>query len=119
GVEHTGQKAYVAKLASDGSALAYLSFTGGSFDDVGAAIAVDAAGDAFILGQTTSDDLPVTAAALQSSRRGPYNSEDNFVMKIGPSGSTILYATYLGGSRSERFFEAIYAGGFRLDGLVI
>src|SRR5581483_7111404 len=50
---------------------------------------------------------------------GPFNSEDNFLMKIDPTGASVVYATYFGGSQSERIYDVIYAGGYRLDGQIV
>ena len=60
----------------------------------GQAIAVDAAGSAYVVGMTTATDFP-TVNALQSTRLG---SADAFIVKYHPSGSSLVYATYFGGS---------------------
>ncbi|HKZ47453.1 MAG TPA: SBBP repeat-containing protein [Thermoplasmata archaeon] len=68
---HNGlDDAYVTKLSTSGSSLLYSTFYGGSGQDFGFGIAVDAAGDAYITGYTDSLDLPLTLGAVQSSRRG-------------------------------------------------
>lgn len=78
--------------------LSYSSYLGGSADDAGLAVAVDAAGNTYFSGQTDSLDFPVTAGAAQPAIGG---GTDAFVAKVGPAGSPLLFATYLGGSSSD------------------
>jgi hypothetical protein len=89
-----GGDAFVAKLNATGSALLYSTYLGGSGADVANGIAVDAAGEAFIAGNTTSADFP-THAALQAALGGP---QDAFVAKLDSAGATLVYSGYLGGS---------------------
>lgn len=90
--------AFVAKVIADGSALSYSGFLGGSLDDWGFAIDVDASGNAYVTGYTTSDDFPVSAHAVQPSFAG---QSDAFVAKIDAAGAGIVFATYFGGSSLE------------------
>lgn len=89
--------AFVTKLNPAGSALVYSTYLGGSGLDEGAAIAVGAAGDAYVTGATSSSNFPV-ARAVQDSYRG--GGSDAFVARLSPSGSALVYSTYLGGSNS-------------------
>src|SRR5262249_25784817 len=77
--------------------LVYASFLGGSADenDQGAAIAVDAAGHAYVTGRTSSLDFPTTPGVFQSGVGG---SADAFVTKLDPAGAALVYSTYLGGN---------------------
>jgi hypothetical protein len=88
--------AFVAEFSSSG-ALLYSTYLGGSGVDVGNAIAVDATGAAYVAGYTFSTDFPVTGG-FQTSLGGGC---DAFVAKLAPSGASLLYATYLGGSGSD------------------
>jgi hypothetical protein len=97
---------FVAKLTPSGSSLAYSTYLGGSSSDVGWGIAVDAAGSAYVLGDTSSSDLS-TVGAFDTSLGG---SQDAFVAKLTPSGSSLAYSTYLGGSSSDTG-----AGGIAVD----
>jgi hypothetical protein len=109
--------AFIAKLAADLSAVRYITLIGDSntlagADDgaisIAAAVAVDAAGDAYLFGQTSATNFPVTANAAQHQFGG--GVWDDFVAKLDPSGSNLLYCTYLGGSRDETLTEPIYIG---------
>lgn len=92
-----GQDAFVVKLNGTGSTLVYSTYLGGTADDRGAAIAVDATGAAYVAGTTASSTFP-KVAPLQVSIGG---SVDAFVTKVNPAGSALVYSTYLGGSGSE------------------
>jgi Calx-beta domain/Beta-propeller repeat len=87
--------AFVTKLTPDGRGLVYSTYLGGEQGDFGEGIAVDAAGNAYVAGWTSSKNLPVRNA-FQASHRGGVN--DAFLMKLNAAGSDLLYATYLGGS---------------------
>lgn len=89
--------AFVTKFNAAGTALIYSTFLGGSSTDVGNAIAVDSAGNAYVTGYTFSSNFP-TVNARQSARSG---FMDAFVAKLNASGSTLLYSTYHGGSDYE------------------
>lgn len=91
--------AFVTKFNAAGSALIYSTFLGGTLSDSGRGIAVDSAGNAFVIGTTFSTDFP-TVNPLQSANTGFFSS-DAFVSKINPSGSAMVYSTYLGGMDNE------------------
>ena len=87
--------AFVTKLNPTGTALVYSTYLGGTSDDVGYGIAVDTAGDAYVAGYTTSP-FPTTAGAYQTTFGGGY--DDAFVTKLNPTGTALVYSTYLGGT---------------------
>jgi hypothetical protein len=89
---------FVAKLNATGSALLYSTFIGGSGNDTASSIAIDANGNAYIAGQTDSFNFPTSAGVIQSSNAG---GSDAFVAKLNPTGSGIVFSTYLGGSSNE------------------
>ncbi|MGI8777686.1 MAG: SBBP repeat-containing protein, partial [Acidimicrobiales bacterium] len=97
--------AFVTRLDADGSAWVYSTYVGGSGDDRATAVAVDAAGDAYVTGETQSPDFP-TVRPLQASPGSPPGagaaSADAFAIKLAPAGSPLLFATYLGGSAVDR-----------------
>ena len=90
--------AFVTKLSPGGATLAYSTYLGGSYNEDGAGIAVDAAGAAYITGNTTSTDFPTTAGAYQTTLNG---EADAFVTKLSPGGTALAYSTYLGGGNVE------------------
>jgi hypothetical protein len=89
--------AFVVKLNAAGSTLAYATFLGGSSSDEGHAIAVDGSGAAYITGWTYSSDFPTTPSAFDTT----FSGGDAFVVKLNAAGSTLAYATFLGGSNDE------------------
>jgi hypothetical protein len=99
--------AFVAKVAPDGRRLVYVSFIGGKEVDAGFDIVVDAVGQAYVTGGTTSDETTFPVAA------GPdltFNGRiDAFVVKLGASGATVLQSGYLGGALND-FAEGIALG---------
>src|SRR5271157_741178 len=96
--QHGGKDAFVAKLNAGGSALLYSTYLGGSSDDNAAGVAVDGAGNAYVVGSTSSADFPV-ATPLQPTCAAA-GASDAFVTKLNSSGIAV-YSTCLGGSRSD------------------
>lgn len=94
---HGPADAFVTKLNAAGSALVYCTYLGGIGVEHGRGIALDSAGDAFVTGDTDSDDFPtVNAFQLTSGGAG-----DAFVTKFNAAGSALVYSTYLGGSHID------------------
>jgi hypothetical protein len=91
-----GFDVFVTELSATGS-LVYSTYIGGTGDDSGNAIAVDASGDAFVAGGTNSSDFP-THGAYQSAFGGVL---DAFVLELTPTGSALTYSTFLGGTGSD------------------
>jgi len=85
--------------------LLYSTYLGGIHDDDGQAITTDAAGNAYVLGLTASQNFPITANAYQTVRSnlGTY-TYDVFVTKISPSG-VLLYSTFIGGTGNDYAFS--------------
>ena len=111
-----GADAFAAKLDGSGN-LVYSTYIGGSRGDKGTAVAVDAAGNAYITGETASDDFP-TVHAVQAQRKGamcinPSGSltycPDAFVTMVNPDGTGFVYSTYLGGTEYD------HASGIAVD----
>lgn len=109
-----GTDAFVVKLDPSGSTLEYGTYIGGSDDDIGNGIAVDAAGEAYVVGQTASDDFP-TVDPIQSTLSGSPDEAGNipndaFVTKLTADGQDAVYSTYLGGSDDDVANAAVLAG---------
>ena len=85
---------FIAKLNTTGSALVFSTYLGGSGDDVGAGVAVDLNGNAYVTGATLSANFPTTGGAYQSPNPG---GQDAFVAKLTPDGSALVYSVRLGG----------------------
>lgn len=101
-----GADAFVTKLNPSGTALIYSTYLGGSGADSASGIAVDSSGDVYVTGSATSSNFPTTLGAFQTAQAGNTNG---FVTKINPSGSALIYSTYLGGSSFD------FATGIALD----
>ena len=85
---------FVTKINPAGTVKLYSTFLGGGGVDEGRGIAVDVQGNAYITGSTGSLDFP-TKNAVQAATGG---SGDAFLAKLNPSGSALVYSTYLGGN---------------------
>ena len=107
--ETSGDGAYAAKLSPTG-ALIYATYLGnggsGSINDGGYNIAVDAAGDAYVIGQNSN--VPTSPNAIASSG-------DIFVAELNPTGSTLVYGTYIPGAVGYGWTEG-NAGAIAVDG---
>jgi len=102
---------FVAKLLPDGSDVVYATFIGASNEDDGRAVAVDAAGAAYVSGWTYSDNFPTTPGAIHSLGTGGAN-EDVFVCKLDPTGSVLEYSALVGHSQLDRAYDiAVSAAG--------
>jgi uncharacterized repeat protein (TIGR01451 family) len=88
---------FVSKLNAAANALVYSTLLGGSALDLCSGIAVDSSGNAYVTGTTYSTNFP-TQSALQTSLLGTANG---FLTKINPTGSGLVYSTYLGGSVAD------------------
>jgi len=90
--------AFVTKLNPSGSGLIYSTYLGGGGIDIGFAIAVDSSGNAYVTGSTQSTDFPTTSGVFQPACNSiPILCYDAFVTKLNPTGSALVYSSYLGG----------------------
>lgn len=90
--------AFVTKFWATGGGLIYSTYLGGNELDMGTGIAVDSSANAYIVGRTNSTDFPTTSAALQRTSHG---GQDAFVTKLSPSGASLVYSTYVGGTGED------------------
>jgi hypothetical protein len=106
--------AFVFKLSSSGNSLTYSTYLGGGGSlgysgDAGRSIAIDDGGYAYVTGQTSSSSFP-TKNPYQAAYQG--GGCDAFVTKLGTSGNSLIYSTYLGGTDQDRGVDiAVDDGG--------
>jgi hypothetical protein len=129
--------AFVTKLDPTGAmtgVTAYSTYLGGSSDDVARGIAVDAAGSAHVIGDTTSANFPLAPGASPVPQVGqpisdpqtgflypasaffqnqPGGGRDAFVTKLNAAGSALLYSTRFGGTGNE------FGRGIAVDAVAI
>jgi hypothetical protein len=94
--------AFIAKfnpLLSGSASLLYFTYLGGSLADSAGGIAIDSDGNAYVAGSTVSSDFPVVGAVFQPVYGG--GNADAFVTKLDPTGASIVYSSFLGGSNTE------------------
>ncbi|MBA3901120.1 MAG: hypothetical protein H0X62_13095, partial [Bacteroidetes bacterium] len=84
---------FVSKLSDDGKNLIFSTYIGGSKQEQGASIMTNSLGEIVLVGNTFSDDFPVTNNALQSNFGG---NSDGFILKLTPAGNFLVYASYIG-----------------------
>ncbi|HEX6098596.1 MAG TPA: SBBP repeat-containing protein [Thermoanaerobaculia bacterium] len=99
--------AFLVKLNAAGSALVYATYLGGTLDDDGQSVALDAARNAYVAGTTHSANYP-TANAIQAVNAGP---PDAFLTKVNAAGSALVYSTYIGGSGGDFGYGVAVDGG--------
>ncbi|MBN1290687.1 MAG: SBBP repeat-containing protein [Candidatus Latescibacteria bacterium] len=97
---------FVSKINPEGNELVYSTFIGGSYDDGNSRLCIDDEGCVYITGETDSFDFPTTAEALDTTHNGV---GDVFLCRINPSGSVLIFSTFLGGSKND------YIGGISVD----
>lgn len=111
-----GSGAFIASIKADGSAMSYLTLVGPTFlplspgsvpGNTAMAIAADATGDAYLTGATFDTKFPATAGAYQTTYGGPVPYQgfnpptDAFVLKLNPTGTAVVWASYLGGDEAD------------------
>ncbi|HEX8247774.1 MAG TPA: SBBP repeat-containing protein [Pyrinomonadaceae bacterium] len=105
---------FVSKFDATGTRLIYSTYLGGGsrFGEKGMGIAVDAAGSAYVVGETYSNDFPTTLRAFERFKRWGDDDEDAFVTKLSADGSHLIYSTFLGGNDDDVAYDvAVDAGG--------
>jgi hypothetical protein len=101
-----GQEVFVVKLNPTADEILFATFLGGTgYYDCGEGIDVDGNGNVYVLGKTQSIDFPITAGAFDMSYNG---NTDVFLIMLDPSGTQLLYATYLGAENKD------YATGIKV-----
>ena len=98
--------AFIVKLNPTGTGIVHGTLLGGGDVDSAMAIAIDGAGAAYVTGQTTSFNMPVTTGAAQRTIAAVAQNPtarfgDAYVAKLSPDGGTFEYVTYLGGKGED------------------
>lgn len=114
---------FVSKLNSSGSALSYSTFIGGTDSDSANDIAIDATGNAYIVGNVLNGGgFPTTVGAYDTTQNGAI---DIAVCKLNPTGSALVFSTYLGGSGSDVSSSiaidqtgSVYVAGFTINSAI-
>ncbi len=97
-LEGSGSAAFVIKLNASGTEVLFSAFLIGDGQNAGNGIALDATGDVYIAGLTTSSDFPTTGGAFQKHLAGQENA---FAAKFNGGDGALLYSSYLGGSKTD------------------
>ncbi len=108
--------AFVTKFAPGGATLSYSTYLGGTNGDIPNAITLDSLGDAYVAGQTFSIDFPITLNAFQSVNLAATTGTGNgFISQFNPTGTALLFSSYIGGSGNPglRIGDQVY--GVALD----
>jgi hypothetical protein len=92
-------KEFIMKFDAAGAAVTYATYLGGSGGDTPTALAVDSFGNAYLTGFTSSNDFP-TSHAFQPAFGG--GNSDAFIAVLNPTGSALVYSTYLGGGKQDK-----------------
>jgi hypothetical protein len=90
---------FVAKINPAGNALLFSTYIGSGGYEATSSICLDREGNSFITGTTYSQTFPTTSGAFQRTIKG---SDEIFVAKLNPSGSALIYSTFIGGRGSDQ-----------------
>ena len=91
----TGDEAFAIKYDTSG-AVQYSQFFGGTGTDAGVAITVDTSGNAYIVGQSDSGNLPMVNANDTVTQL-----DEGFIAKINAAGNSLLYSSFIGGNKKD------------------
>jgi uncharacterized repeat protein (TIGR01451 family) len=97
-----GWDAFISRLNSTGATLLYSTYLGGSDYDQGNAITIDDSSNAYVAGLTRSTNFPTTHGLFQTL--SGYYDNDGFITKLGSTGGSFVYSTYLGGYNGDQCY---------------
>ena len=101
--------AFITRFDPSGTALLYSTYLGGSGNDSATGAASDSFGNAYLIGQTDSSDLPLENPL--DGQSASHGAGDAFVAALTPSGSRFVYTSYLGGAGQDRGAGVAVAAG--------
>ena len=109
---------FLTKVSSNGASMVFSTFIGGSDEDNCWGVVLDSNNRPYVVGETASQDFPITANALQPVIGGGDSPnvvpQDAFITEFQNTGSSLIYSTYLGGSSYESGFGE-FRFGIALD----
>lgn len=116
-----GQSPFVARINSTGTALVYSTLYSGSGVDSALGLTIDSSSAPVVVGNTSSANFPVTSGAYDTTYNGDF---DAYVARFDPAGGQLVFATYLGGSRSDpsnptQGYEEAWAVGIDPAGSIV
>jgi len=97
------EDAFVFKLNQDGSSLEYATYFGGSAIDKGRGIAVYSDGSVFVVGETSSSDIPTVPDAGESDPH--MSSTEGFILRLSSPGNALVFSHYFGGNGEDLFYD--------------
>jgi uncharacterized protein (TIGR03437 family) len=116
-------RGFIAKFtpvtAASGASLAACTYLGGktgNTSDYLSGIAIDNSGDVYVVGYTNSNDFPVTSDAYSTACGGGGTCDAGHLTRLNPSLTSIVWSTYLGGSRQDGGDDWYFTGPVQLDG---
>ena len=116
-------RGFIAKFnpvtSAGGVTLAYATYLGGQTANTGdylSGIAIDSASNAYVVGYTNSKDFPVTSGAYGTVCGTNGTCAAAQVTKLNPYGTSILWSTFVGGSKSDGSDTLFFTGPIQLDG---
>lgn len=107
---------FIAKIGPFGTNLIFSTFFGGTKDDVGLGLSLDAATNIYVAGYTLSTNFPVVNFTAVTNivgtnvvvdTNGPAGGEDAFVIKLASSGTNVIYSRYIGGAGRDYATDVI------------
>ena len=107
---------FIAKIGPFGTNLIFSTFFGGTKDDVGLGLSLDAATNIYVAGYTLSTNFPVVNFTAVTNLIGtnvvmdtnsPAGAEDAFVIKLAASGTNVIYSRYIGGAGRDYATDVI------------
>jgi len=94
-----GQDCFAAKMPYPYRTLSWCTYLGGTGDETVWAMEMDSARNVYVTGPTSSEDYPVTPGAYQPD--GPPEGMDSYITKLDPTGSRLIFSTYIGGTQAD------------------
>ncbi|MCK5253567.1 MAG: hypothetical protein KAQ96_11470, partial [Thermoplasmata archaeon] len=99
-----GVDGVVLKIDGNLTEMEYLTYIGGSGDDIFIPILIDGSGSVYLAGTTSSIDFPTTPDAYDKSHNG-LGDYDAFISKLNPEGTNLSFSTFIGGEDDDHLYD--------------